>query len=258
MKRAEWPNCQTPREMLHALLKAKKSGRKFRLFACACCRCVWHLLSDPRSREAVETAEGLADGLVSDRQASEAYKAAAAVNSEAVPSGSSGCEDARGVSQASLEAAQAFSVTLLNYETPEHAQWHASIVSYQTITAASLAEAQAHPAGVIADYARNAAELREGSAQAGFLRCIFGFPFRPVTIAPSILTWHDRTIPRLAQAIYEDRQLPAGTFDPARMNILADALLDAGCDNEDIIQHCRSDKPHVRGCWVVDLILGRE
>jgi hypothetical protein len=87
------------------------------------------------------------------------------------------------------------------------------------------------------------------------LRDIFGNPFRPITITPAILTWHDGTIPRLAQAIYEERQMLAGTFDPARMNILADALLDAGCDNEDIIQHCRSDKPHVRGCWAVDLIL---
>ena len=56
----------------------------------------------------------------------------------------------------------------------------------------------------------------------------------------------------------EERQMPSGTFDPARMNILADALLDAGCDNEDIIQHCRSTKDHVRGCWVVDLILRKE
>jgi hypothetical protein len=89
------------------------------------------------------------------------------------------------------------------------------------------------------------------------LRCIFGNPFRPATISPAILTWHDAIIPRLAQAIYDERQMPAGTFDLARMNILADALLDAGCDNEEIIQHCRSDKSHVRGCWVVDLILGK-
>ena len=53
------------------------------------------------------------------------------------------------------------------------------------------------------------------------------------------------------------RKVPAGTFDRARMNILADALLDAGCDNENMIAHCRSSVSHVRGCWVVDLILGK-
>jgi hypothetical protein len=54
----------------------------------------------------------------------------------------------------------------------------------------------------------------------------------------------------LARGIYEDR-----AFD--RMPILADALQDAGCDNEDILDHCRGPEPHVRGCWVVDLLLGK-
>ena len=55
----------------------------------------------------------------------------------------------------------------------------------------------------------------------------------------------------LARAIYDDR-----AFD--RLPILADALLDAGCDDDDILTHCRSARPHVRGCWVVDLVLGKE
>ena len=55
----------------------------------------------------------------------------------------------------------------------------------------------------------------------------------------------------------EKRQMPSGTFDPTRMNILADVLLDAGFHNEKIIQHCPNDKLHVRGCWVVDLMLGK-
>ena len=98
----------------------------------------------------------------------------------------------------------------------------------------------------------------EVKSQTSTLRDLFGpIAFRRVAITPSILLRHDGTIPRLAQALYEERQMPAATFDPARMNILADALLDAGCDNEEIIQHCRGDKPHVRGCWVVDLMLGK-
>ena len=59
------------------------------------------------------------------------------------------------------------------------------------------------------------------------------------------------TVFALATGIYTER-----AFD--RMPILADALEDAGCDNADILEHCRGDGPHVRGCWVVDLILEKE
>ena len=79
------------------------------------------------------------------------------------------------------------------------------------------------------------------------LREIVGNPFRSVTIDPRRLT---STVVDLATAIYDER-----AFD--RVRILADALLDAGCDNEEIIAHCRSKETHVRGCWVVDLILGK-
>lgn len=79
-------------------------------------------------------------------------------------------------------------------------------------------------------------------------RDVFGNPFRPISID---FHWLTSSVVDLAKAIYED-----GTFDS--MPILADALMDAGCDNDDIIQHCRGDGPHVRGCWVVDLILGKE
>jgi biotin carboxyl carrier protein len=80
------------------------------------------------------------------------------------------------------------------------------------------------------------------------LRDIFGNPFRPVAIDPR---WLTSTVVDLAGGIYEER-----AFE--RMPILADALMDAGCDNEEIIAHCRGDGPHVRGCWVVDLLLGKE
>jgi hypothetical protein len=84
-----------------------------------------------------------------------------------------------------------------------------------------------------------------------FLRDIFDNPFRPVTIDPAWLTWRDGTFPKLAQAIYDEH-----AFD--RLLILADALEDAGCDNADILAHCRGPGPHVRGCWVIDLLLGKE
>jgi hypothetical protein len=86
-----------------------------------------------------------------------------------------------------------------------------------------------------------AAELH---AQADLLRDIFGsLPFRPITLDLSLLT---PTVVQLAQAIYDDR-----AFD--RMPELANTLHQAGCDNDEILGHCRGRGPHVRGCWVVDL-----
>jgi hypothetical protein len=62
---------------------------------------------------------------------------------------------------------------------------------------------------------------------------------------------------KLAQAAYDDRRLPSGVLDPARLTVLADALEDAGCADAAILAHCRRPGEHVRGCWVVDLLLGK-
>jgi hypothetical protein len=90
--------------------------------------------------------------------------------------------------------------------------------------------------------------LKERAAQAHLLRDVAGNPFRPVTFSPS---WRTDTALLLAQQMYDSRDFGA-------MPILADALQDAGCDNEDILNHCRAETVHVRGCWVVDLVLGKE
>jgi len=80
------------------------------------------------------------------------------------------------------------------------------------------------------------------------VQCVFGNPFRPVSVDPR---WLTSTAVTLARTIYEDR-----SFD--RLPILADALEEAGCDDPDVLAHCRSAGPHVQGCWVVDLVLGNE
>jgi hypothetical protein len=74
-----------------------------------------------------------------------------------------------------------------------------------------------------------------------------GNPFRPVAVDPS---WLTPTAVALAGAISAERALD-------RMPVLADALEEAGCDHPDVLAHCRSDGPHVRGCWVVDMVLGK-
>ena len=88
-------------------------------------------------------------------------------------------------------------------------------------------------------------ENRQRNAE--LLRDIFGNPVRPVALDPA---WLSSDVVALARGIYDER-----AFD--RMPILADALQDAGCTNDDILSHCRGDGPHVRGCWVVDLVLGK-
>ncbi len=86
--------------------------------------------------------------------------------------------------------------------------------------------------------------------QSNLLRELFGNPFQPICLNPIWQVWHDGAVVKLAISIYTDR-----AFD--RLPILADALEDAGCDNADILAHCRQPGEHVRGCWVVDLLLGK-
>jgi hypothetical protein len=86
-------------------------------------------------------------------------------------------------------------------------------------------------------------------------RCVFGNPFRPVFINR---IWLTPTVTSLATAAYEERFLPSGELDAARLVILADALEEAGCTNADILAHCRQPGPHVWGCWPLDFILGKE
>jgi hypothetical protein len=100
----------------------------------------------------------------------------------------------------------------------------------------------------ILDYAVEWLVAQADSPAQSLLRDIFGNPFRPVAFDPD---WRRSTAVALAQGMYESRDFSA-------MPILADALQDAGCEDEAILTHCRDPKQvHVRGCWVVDLVLGK-
>ncbi len=111
-------------------------------------------------------------------------------------------------------------------------------------------------------FERTMADPEAVAVQPPLVREIFGNPFRPAAFAPA---WRTETAVALAKQMYEARDFGA-------MPILADALQDAGCDNEDVLDHCRGrerasgepagastgwDGPHVRGCWVVDAVLGK-
>lgn len=112
-----------------------------------------------------------------------------------------------------------------------------------------------HDAGMAAVCVAGSATETERSSsdslpytQIAVLHDIFSNPFRIVSLDPS---WLTSTVVALAEGIYQDR-----AFD--QMPILADALQDAGCNNEDVLNHCRGEGPHVRGCWVIDLLTGRK
>jgi hypothetical protein len=210
MTEAEWLESTDPTLMLEFLKgktkqeweQSKISDRKLRLFIVACCRHIWHSMTE-RSRNAVEVGERFADGLAS---------------------------------QTELAAAE---------ETVKYVAWNARFAfgtDSQAWMAAKAAEIVLRPK--VMPWTID----RKGSQSHNYLRDIFGpLPFRPITIDPR---WLTSTVVDLATAIYEER-----VFE--RMPVLADAFMDAGCDNEQILQHCRTEGPHVRGCWVVDLLLGK-
>jgi len=117
-----------------------------------------------------------------------------------------------------------------------------ALMLYREFCSSSIA---IHAVQAAAGLADGAGEQHE---QARLLRCIVGNPLRPVAAGPDLLT---STAVSLARAIYENR-----AFD--LLPILADSMQDAGCESVEVLTHCRDGGPHARGCWVVDLLLGKE
>jgi hypothetical protein len=229
MTEAEWLACTDPTPMLY-FLGGEASVRKLSLFACACCRRIRRMLKDGRSRRALEIAEA---------HQSEPVDSAAFVV---------GWND----------AADALSAAVGERDSENH-RGSAVALECLRVTAGDALRASLNVAQWIDAGFRHGPPTPEQRAQAQLLRDIFGNPFRPSPpLPPAVLAWHDATVRRIAEGVYQDWRMPEGTLDTARLAILADALLDAGCDGEELIQHCRSEGPHVRGCWVVDLILGKE
>ena len=216
-------------------LPDKARERKLRLFACACVRSVWYLLEDERSRQAVVVAERFADG-----QAAEAV----AVGLAALEASRRSALD---VSQAL--AASAATATLRAFVTGDEV---ASGYLAARMAARRAAHALSTGRGVVDRTGGWDPAERE---MIPFLRDVLGNPFRPATVTPA---WRVPQVVALAQAAYEERELPAGSLGAARLAVLADALEEAGCADQTALDHLRGPGPHVRGCWVVDLLLGKE
>jgi hypothetical protein len=237
-------------------LRGKVSERKLRLFAVACSRREWHRLTDERSRRALEVAEAVADGR---QPTADLLAVLAAALDVAFPNRSDALAPVRpsnvGGALRDLGRLVAMVLGCAARLAPMNPAWMSC--GCATPDAWEAANDTSMFALVANGLFKTCAATNR--AQIGHLRDLFGNPFRLApTIDPAWLRWQGGLIPQLAQALYDERLLPAGIFDPARLALLADMLTDASCADEDILGHLRGGEDHVRGCWVVDLILSKD
>ena len=230
-------------------LENQPNPRKMRLAACACLRRVWALFDDPRLWTAVEAAEDYANFRVNRQRLKAVRSSLAAIG-----------EESRRQVVYDKAAVPDWADT-----DPDHAEWrvlasaddlpavrkmrlvdlvlNSNALTWYSLSSVSNGVTQLVRQSPIED------SLEEQKAHCELLRDVFGNPFRPVHFSPD---WRTDTAISLARVMYDAREFSA-------MPILADALQDAGCDNDDILTHCRDTAlTHVRGCWVVDLVLGKE
>lgn len=232
---AEWLSCQNPQAMLGVLKDARRlSERKLRLVAVACCRCVWDLLSNDASRCSVDCAERYVEAEISARDLYSACLRA----SHAARSGQG----------ATVEK-----------------NWAAAWVSVKDPLNAARSVLQATSAGYL--HVNRGMEPHEWhtvpgmnrAEQTSVLREVFSNPFALLPqIDPAHLAWQDETPVKLARSAYDLRSLPSGHLDNGRLAVLADSLEEAGLVNDEVLSHLRSAGPHYRGCWALDLVLGRQ
>lgn len=229
MTESDWNACTTLAPMWD-FISSKASERKLRLFACACCRRVWHVMTDARHRRAVEAAERLADD-----PSTEADLASA------------------------MQPVIDLWANLSSHRNPEWQPIHYMTAAVRHLNGGSAAwyaasyaaRGEACCAGSEGSPAWRTAEAAEEAAQCALLRDIFGYPARPFCFDPAWLSGDGRSAVERARAIYEENRF-------AELPLLAEVLQRAGCRDRAVLDHCRASMEHVRGCWVVDALLGRE
>jgi hypothetical protein len=285
MTEAEWLACTDPTPMLEFLrekaaaffreifekyldadvlefLRSRVIYRKVRLFEVACCRRIWEFVNDPQSRAIVEITERSADSPIDIREV-------LTLDYDRLTDNCGGPDQTHAMAFMVAGHVGYSFLGLIHdvlwraddFEDALETCKNALMVVAETVEISGkdvlkLKDSEEFLPAFRRWEAAKAKAFRdclttEQRAQSDLLRDIFGNPFRPVSLNPDWLTWNDGTVSKLAQAIYDERRyqdLPA----------LADALEEAGCTNADILDHCRRPGEHVRGCWVVDLLLGKE
>jgi hypothetical protein len=247
--RDEWLSGTDPLEMVNAVAP-RLTDRKLRLFLAACCRRLYRLPTGPRWRDAVETAERFADGECGQEEMKRAARAA----HEAVDLADPWAPWSWLTKAGGAVFAACLPPGHLGNPVGSFAgrYMRGSYLVMRGVDAA--AEAAANHASPPAEGNRGAIHsgilVRERTEQCRLLRDVAGDPFRPAALDPSWLAWNSGTVVSIAGAAYEKQ-----AFDC--LPILADALEDAGCTDPAILGHLRGPGPHVRGCFVIDLILDK-
>jgi hypothetical protein len=231
MNEIEWLSGADPAGMLNHIGE-QASDRKLRLFACACARRFWRLLRYPRPREAIEIAERFAEGRASSTHMEQARQQA----------------DLSAMTAPQFEVyaymSAAATVADLPLEAAQNARENARLMAVREASQ----EVAPWEDEVRINAEASAAECR---AQCELVRELFGNPFRPVVLKRLWLDWSNGAVSSMARVIFDGEQ-----FD--ELPYLADALLDAGCDDENLLRHLRNPAGHVRGCWALDALLGLE
>jgi hypothetical protein len=259
MTEVEWIASEFPQDMLD-FLDGRVSDRKLRLFVCACCRLLNNLPLYQDIGWLIDTAERYADGSASAAELEE-------------------CRDSLHRYHEKLTLSSLAWLALDVPEDPDHGFQKQAEEAGDKATGCVVqglwkkCEREGYfPDGTMEEAVYTLPGLVK-AAECAFLRCIAGNPFRPAAVDPR---WRTRLVVQLAEAAWEEyipEGLPVlsllrsggtslGGAPPWQgltgLPILADALEDAGCTDTDILDHCRGEGPHVRGCWVMDLILGKE
>jgi hypothetical protein len=297
MNEAEWLACNDPQPMLEGLYR-RVSNRKLRLFACACCWRIGHLfdeigrravataelIAEGRASKAEEEAALEAVGTEWRKKQRMPQKSPSLAVARAIEGDAEGT--ARNAAGALAWAYAGENRIIQGVDTAIHIRDSERLVQAGLLrdivghifsrlyeaptctaccgegTIAEVWKGKFEKRGSLEAFIPDDPELPEGaSALLGpnspptlYLQCqaCGGKGYKANYLAdPCWLSWHDATVPRIAEAIYDDRRF-------SDLAILADALMDAGCHDESILAHCRSPGPHVRGCWVVDLLLGKQ
>jgi hypothetical protein len=267
MTEAGWLVCADPEPMLRSLSRRPRrktpggpglDPERFRAFAAACCRRVWAHLTD-YLRVVLEHLERYPHQAAPDTLtlAGQIYRA------EAEGLGSRWALEMARILHGPADYRQLMAIDVQRCaaaavgQAAEPQPYQAAKAHLWAARSVGLAEVlDSYPPGQRVPNVNSAwdrVSTRELRAQAGVLRDVFGNPFRPAAFDPP---WRTPTVLALGRAAHEERTLPSGELDPARLAVLADALEEAGADAA-VLAHLHGPGPHVRGCWAVDLATGR-
>lgn len=245
MTEAEWPTCTDVWKLSH-FLHGKVKDRQWRLFAHNCCSRLSHLLTEEPFHSAIQAIELRAEGRYSDAELTDLH-ASVRRKVEEIEStlyGDDGMLSMNDLASAWNAISMATSPVFDRKDLGGGAGTSTvgSLIHYgsMAIVAPIWQETQDRKK-------TDEAELAERLFQARVIKDIVYNPFRTV---PFDSSWRTESVVGLARGIYDDR-----AFD--RLPVLADALEDAGCDDAEVLGHCRGDGFHVRGCWLIDTALGK-